>query len=153
MFDWKRSTREAAFEQFSEDVKAQIQEYIKLYNLRDILSDAPICIETHSEKGRQGFFRSAETIRHYAIATPRWLVWAIREKESPVVLSALLNDVVIQDYADTPFVKLVPDCGIQVTGKFTDVAENASAFLGLEENTAGNKFKEVVIRAVQDAKK
>jgi hypothetical protein len=61
--------------------------------------------------------------------------------------------VVIQDYADTPFVKMVPDSGIQVNGKFTDVSENVSAFLGLEENAAGKKFKDVVIRAVRDAKK
>jgi hypothetical protein len=124
MSDWKRSTREAAFEQFSED-----------------------------HKGRKGLFGSAENVYQYAIVTPRWLVWAIREKKSPAVLSALLKDVVIQDYADTPFVKLVPDSGIQVTGKFTDVSENSSAFLGLEQNATGEKFKEIVIRAVQDAKK
>jgi hypothetical protein len=48
---------------------------------------------------------------------------------------------------------MVPDSGIQVNGKFTDFSENASAFLGLEENAAGNKFKDVVIRAMQDATK
>jgi hypothetical protein len=65
----------------------------------------------------------------------------------------LLRDVVIQDYADTPSVKMIPDSGIQVNGKFTNASENASAFIGLEGNEAGNKFKELVIRAVQDAKK
>lgn len=153
MSDWKRSTREAAFEQFSDDIKAEIHRHIELYNLGNILSEVLMCIETDSEKPRKGLFGSAEIVRQCAIATPRWLVWAIRDKKSPTVLSALLKDVVIQDYAETSLVKMIPDCGIQVTGKFTDVSENASAFLGLEENAAGKKFKEVVIRAVQDAKK
>jgi hypothetical protein len=85
--------------------------------------------------------------------TPRWLLWVVHDGKSPATFSALLQDVTIQDYAETPFVKMVPDSGIQVNGKFTDVSENISAFLGLEENAAGRKFKDVVIRAVQDAKK
>jgi hypothetical protein len=48
---------------------------------------------------------------------------------------------------------MVPDSGIEVSGKFTDAAENASAFLGLEDNVAGKKFKDTMISAIQDAKK
>ena len=153
MSEWKRSTRVVTFDEFAADIKGEIQKHIKLYNLGDILSDAFMCIETDSEKARKGLFGSATSVRQCAIVTPRWLIWAVHDSKSPAALSALLRDVVIQDYADTPFVKLVPDSGIQVTGKFTDVSENASAFIGLEENEAGKKFKEVVIRAVQNAKK
>jgi hypothetical protein len=74
-------------------------------------------------------------------------------KTSAAVLSALLTEVVVQDYANTPFAKMVPDSGIEVSGKLTDATENASAFLGLEDNSVGKKFKETVIAAVQDAKK
>ena len=48
---------------------------------------------------------------------------------------------------------MVPDSGIQLNGKFTDMPENASAFIGLEENAVGKKFRERVIAAVQQAKK
>jgi hypothetical protein len=48
---------------------------------------------------------------------------------------------------------MVPDSGIQVNGKFTDMVENASAFIGLEKNAAGEKFREKVIAVVQNAKK
>ena len=48
---------------------------------------------------------------------------------------------------------MVPDSGAQVNGKFTDVSESASAFIGLEENEAGSKFKELLVNAAQDAKK
>lgn len=89
-----------------------------------------------------------------AVITSRWLIWVIHGTKTPAsAMSALLTDVVIQDYSDTQFAKLVPDSGIQVSGKFTDVTENASAFIGLEVNDAGRKFKETVIKAVQDAKK
>ncbi len=153
MSDWKRSTRELSLDQLPADMKAEFQKHLALYNLGDILSDALMCIETVSEKARKGLFGSAQSVRQCAIVTPRWLLCVVHDAKSPATLSALLTDVVVQDYADTPFVKLVPDTGLQVNGKFTDVSENISAFLGLEENAAGNKFKELVIRAVQDAKR
>lgn len=153
MSDWKRSTRELTFEQLPSEMNVEIQKHIERYNLGDILSDALMCIQTDSEKIKKGFFGSAQSVRQCAIVTSRWLVWAVSDAKSPAALSALLCDVVIQDYADTPFVKLVPDSGIQVNGRFTDVSENASAFIGLEENAAGKKFKDLVIGAVQDAKK
>ena len=153
MSDWKRSTREVSFEQLAADMRSEIQKHIDLYNLGDILSDALMWIETNSEKAKKGLFGSTQFVHQCAVVTPRWLLWVVNDGKSPAALSAMLNDVVIQDYADTPFVKMVPDSGIQINGKLTDVVENVSAFLGLEENAAGKKFKEVVIRAVQDAKK
>jgi len=59
----------------------------------------------------------------------------------------------VEDYAQTPFVKMIPDSGIHVTGLFTDAGESVSAFIGLDEGTAGKKFRDVIIRATQDAKK
>lgn len=154
MSEWKRSTRELSFEQLPEEMKAEIQKHIELYNLGDILSDISMCIQSDAEKVKKGLFGTAETNQMGAVLTPRWLVWAIMEtKTPPSALSALLQDIVVQDYADTPFAKMVPDSGLQVNGKFTDMTENASAFIGLEENNVGRKFKETVIGAVQDAKK
>ena len=155
MSDWKRSTREVSVEQLPADVKAEIQRHIELYNLGDVLSDALMCIQTNSEKPKKGLFGSAESVRQCAVVTPRWLIWAVSGTKTPqpAVLSALLTDLVVQDYAETQFAKMVPDSGIQVNGKFTDVSENASAFIGLEENAAGKKFKETVIAAIQNMKK
>ena len=89
-----------------------------------------------------------------AILTPRWLIWSVDEsKGKPTVLSAQLIHATVQDYAQTPFVKMVPDSGIQVSGMFTDASESVSAFIGLEENLAGQKFREAVIKAAAAAKK
>lgn len=154
MSDWKRSTREMTWEQLPPDMKTEIQRHIERYNLSDILSEVVMCIQTDSEKAKKGLFGSTELVHQSVILTPRWLIWSASGTKTPVAtLSAFLQDVVIQDYATTPFMKMIPDSGIEVTGKFTDVAENESAFIGLEENASGKKFKELVIGAVQNAKK
>jgi hypothetical protein len=64
-----------------------------------------------------------------------------------------LIHVTIQDYAQTSFAELIPDSGIQVTGLFTNAGEGASAFIGLEENVAGNSFKDLTIKTSQAARK
>ena len=66
---------------------------------------------------------------------------------------SFVTDIVIQDYADTPFAKMVPDSGVEVSGMFTGARESASAFLGLEENAAGQRFRQTLIKAAADAKK
>ena len=154
MSDWKRSTQAISFEQMPIALKAEIQKHVERYQLGDILSEALMCIQTVSEKAKKGILGSREMVYLGAVVTPRWLIWAVEgTKRSAAVLSALLAEVVVQDYANTPFSKMIPDSGIDVSGKFTDAVENASAFIGLEDNAVGKKFKETVIEAVQNAKK
>jgi hypothetical protein len=152
--DWKRVTHEISFDQVPAELKAAVDQHLELYKLGDILSDTLIGIQSDSEKAKKGLFGAAESNRLVAFLTPRWLLWVVSGNKTPATAtSALLNDLVIQDYASTPFAKMVSDTGIQVNGKFTDVAENTSVFIGLESNAAGQKFKELAISAVQEAKK
>jgi hypothetical protein len=154
MSDWKRKTEEIPFESLPAEMIPAINRHIERHNLGPILADALMCVQTDSEKARKGLFGRAETVRIGAVVTPRWLIWAISETKTPVtVLSAQLSNVTIQDYAQTPFAKMVPDSGIQVNGMFTDASESISAFIGLDESPAGRKFSEAVIKAAQDAKK
>jgi hypothetical protein len=153
MSDWKRTTREVPFEGLAPEMVTAIKSHIELYNLGSILSDALICIQTDSEKAKKGLFGKTENVSQGVVVTPRWLVWAVKSTGAPAVLSAQLSNVTIQDYAQTQFAKMVPDSGIQVNGMFTDVSENASAFIGLDDGEAGKKFKEIVIKSAQDAKK
>ena len=154
MSEWKRSTRELSFDQLPDLMKTEIDRHIELYNLGGILSGALMCIHSNATKAKAGLFGAAEINQMGVVLTPRWLVWAISGTETPPsALSALLQEIVVQDYADTPFAKMVPDSGVQVNGKFTDVSESASVFIGLEENEAGRKFKELLVNAVQEAKK
>ena len=154
MSNWKRKTQEVSFENLSPEMIASINQHIEQYNLGPILSDAIMCIHTASEKIKKGLFGREETVYTGAVITPRWLVWVTNgTKMETTVLSARLNDVVVQDYAQTEFAKMIPDSGINVTGKFTDVSENSTAFIGLDVSAAGDKFKATAIKAVQDAKK
>ena len=154
MSDWKRSTKEIPFESLPPHMVAAINRHIGQYNLGPILADTLMCIQTDSEKGKKGLFDKAEIVQVGAMLTPRWLLWAIHGTNTQTaVLSAQLINIIVQDYAQTAFAKMIPDSGIEVSGMFTDASESTSAFIGLEENAVGNKFRETMIKAAQDAKK
>lgn len=154
MSDWKRLTKEVSLESLRPELVSAIREHVERYRLGAILNEALMCIQTESEKAKKGLFGSAETVYQGAVLTPRWLLWAVSgTKTQAAVLSAQLRDVTVQDYAQTQFARLVPDSGIQVSGRFTDVSESSSAFIGLEDNAAGRKFKDAAIQAVQEARK
>lgn len=154
MSDWKRTTKEIAFEHLPSQMASAINQHIERYNLGSSLSDILMCVQTDSEKVKKGLFGKAETVQIGAVLTPRWLLWAIQGTNTPTtVLSAQLINLTVQDYAQTPFAKMIPDSGVEISGLFTDASESASAFIGLEENAAGHKFRETVIRAAQHAKK
>jgi len=154
MSEWTRTTQEVTFEGLRPEMVAAIQQHLEQYNLGSILSDALMVVQTDSEKAKKGLFGGAEIVHMGVVLTPRWLVWVISgTKTKTAVLSAQLRDVVVQDYAQTQFAKIISDMGIQVSGRFTGVSDNVSAFIGVDDSAAGRKFKEIVIQAVQDAKK
>jgi hypothetical protein len=154
MSDWKRTTKEMTIDGLRPELIAAIRIHVEKYNLGDILSNALMCVQTDSEKVKKGLLGGAEIVFTGVVITPRWLVWATSgTKAKTAVLSALLSDVVVQDYAISSFAKMIPDTGLNVSGKFTDVAENGSAFIGLDDGIAAGKFMETVIKAVQEAKK
>jgi hypothetical protein len=155
MGDWRRTTRECSFESLQSGMIAAVNKHIEQYNLEDIPSKAIMCIETSSENIRKGIFGSGdETVLTGVLLTPHWLIWAIDgDRSGGVVMSARLAEVVVQDYAETQYAKMVPDDGLEVSGSFTDALEKGSAFIGLDKGVAAQKFKDVVTRAVQDAKK
>lgn len=154
MSDWKRTTKEASLESLPSEVRAAIEQHIDQHNLGPILADALMCIQMSSEKIKKGVFGKPEVVQMAAFVTPRWLVWSVDQpKTEPAVLSAQLIHVTVQDYAQTPFAKMVPDSGVEVSGIFTDASESASAFIGLEENVPGQKFRQLLIKAAAEAKK
>jgi len=154
MSDWKRTTREVSFENLPSEIVSAIHQHIEQYNLGPILGDAWMCIQTDSEKVKKGLFGNTEIVQMAAVVTPRWLVWSVDQPTTQAaVLSAQLINVTVQDYSQTPFAQMVPDSGVQVIGMFTGASENASAFIGLEEGTVGQRFRQILIKAAADAKK
>lgn len=153
MGDYKRTTRECTLDSMRPDLSAAIRAHVEKHTLGDILSAPVMCIETTSEKIKKGLFGGGETVYTGAVltASPGWLVWASGGTKAPMgVLSARLNQMRVEDYAKSDFAKMIQDTGIFVHALFTDASEAGSTFIGLEENTAGKKFKEAVIAAVQE---
>lgn len=154
MGEWIRSTREVTVAGLARDMAAAIRRHVEFYDLGPILDEAVLCVETESQKPKRGLFARAELVRQSMVLTPRWLVWAVDgTKSAPAVTSAQLVDVVVADYAQTRFAEVVPDTGLQVSGRFTDARENGSAFLGLDDGPAGTRFTQAVLRAAQSAKR
>lgn len=154
MSEWKRNSRELSFDNLPPELVSAIHQHVERYNLGSILSDALMCIQTDSEKAKKGLFGKPEQVQVGMMVTPRWLLWAMQGTQTPpTVLSALLQAITVQDYAQTSYARMIPDSGLEVSGIFTDASEPVSAFLGLDDGAAAKKFKEIVIRAVQDAKK
>ena len=140
--EWKRITKEILFESLPSQMASAINQHIEQHNLGPILSDVLICIQTDSEKLKKSMFGQAEVVHAAVVVTPRWLVWAIQGAKTPSsVLSAQLRNITVQDYAQTSFAKMIPDSGVEVSGMFTDNSESVSAFIGLDESVAANKFK------------
>lgn len=160
MQDWNRSTHESSLENFSSQVTTAIHQHLVEYQLGQILSNVLICLETKSEKVKKGLFGGTGMILTDLILTPAWLLWAMVEVgESIRVISARLADIVVVDYSKSSMAKLIPDTGIDVTGEFTGVTRwnpselRGSIFMGVENNSAGIKFLDMLIKSVEEAKK
>jgi hypothetical protein len=160
MRDWNRSTHECPLESFPADVVSALNEHIEQHNLGKILADALLCIETKSVKIKKGLLGSGETIATYAVLTPRWLIWAIRDgKDRLNVISAQLADIVVTNYSKSKMAHLIQDSGVDITGYFTGATQmslsegRGSIFIGLGADISGNKFEETIIHAMQNVKK
>lgn len=161
MSDWNRSSKECTLENLKAENRSGIQKHIESYNLGPILDDRLMCIETSSEKKKKGLFGGGGDSRVVAsiVLTPRWLIWAVTgDKSGTGMLSAQLRDAVITDYAESSFNKMVPDNGIQVTAIFTGTfagspTEKGTMFIPLGDEAVGQRFKQAVIQAAQEAKK
>lgn len=142
------------FESLRPELLQAINRHIEKYNLGEILSDVLMCVQTDSEKVKKGLFGGTELVYTGAVITPRWLVWATSgTKTQTSASSAQLNDVTIQDYAESSFVKMIPDSGLNVSGRFTDASGDGLTFIGLEDNAAGAKFKQIALQTAQEAKR
>ena len=150
MGDYKRTTRECTLDTMRPELGAALRAHVEKYNLGDVLSQVTVCVETTSEKIKKGLFGGGETIYTAAVLTKDWLVWAnCGTKVTPHAMSARLGQITVQDYATSSFAKLIPDTGVNVNGLTTDSSEAGTTFIGLEENAAGRKFREVLIAAAQ----
>lgn len=156
MGDYNRSTKEVSFDQITPDVMQAINLYIEKHNLGDILKDVSDCSISTNEKIKKGLFGGGagpKLLVQTAILTKRWLILADRVDQNAIFVRTMqLSDITIEDYEKSSFNAVMPDTGLNVNGMFTDGKEKGTFFLPLGKDAAGDKFKEAVIRSVQEAK-
>ncbi|MBI3161269.1 MAG: hypothetical protein HYZ23_02105 [Chloroflexi bacterium] len=156
MGDYNRSTRETTIANLPSETTDALNKHIERYELGSILDDALICVEANSEKIKKGLFSGpgAKVVKSVIILTPRWLLEVVKaDNDAAFARSAQLTDITISDYEKSPFYAKIPDTGVQVSGRYTDTSESSTSFIGLGKDAAGEKFKSMLIEAVQDAKK
>lgn len=156
MADYNRSTRELTLDSLPAAMSAALMAHVDQYELGDALGDALICIEATSEKIKKGLFSGPgpKVMKMGVVLTPRWL-FEIRaaDHEAPYARSLRLADIVVEDHEKSAFAKMMPDTGMHITGQATGASEAGTSFLGLGQDAAGEKFKQMLIQAVQAAKK
>ena len=154
MPDWLRSTHSRTLDGLEAGIQAAVRAHLKLHNLGDILADYLACVETTSERIGKGILGRGGRIVVAVVVTPYWLIWAIRASDPEVtVMSARLADILVKDYEATPFANRIPDQGVEISGTFTDVSEQGSAFIGLGSEPAAQVFRATLTAAVHAAKR
>lgn len=145
MSDYIRTTRECTLDSLQPALSAAIQKHIERHGLGIQDADILVCCETISTKPKKGLFGKAEVILTGMLVTSHWLVWAAgKENETPVVISARLSDITVQDYETSDFYKMVPDSGLNISGLRTDTPQAGTSFIGLGPEPAAQKFRQVI---------
>lgn len=155
MGDYNRSTKELAIDNLPSEAKAAIEKHLEQFNLGPLLKDAYFCIETRSEKIKKGIFSGPlpKLMISIAILAPRWLIQVLQSDSQPAYANSVqLRDLAISDYGKNPMYSKLPDNGLEVTGMYTSSIESGTRFIGLGKEEAGEKFKSMLIDAVQKAK-
>jgi hypothetical protein len=145
MSETKRITRLCTIDELKPVLSSAIRAHIKQYQLGEIESSILICCETTSVQQKKGFFGGSENAMSAAIITPQWLVWVecINNKIAEVN-SALLSHIDVHDYAGSAMGTIVPDTGMNITGRYTNAVKTGQAFIGIGTDQNGNKFREVL---------
>ena len=149
-----RSTRECTFSDLRLKLVSAIHNHIEEYKLGDVESSLLICCETTSTTQKTGLFANgSETTVSGMIVTTKLLIWTNgKKKDKPIVRSALLRNIDVQDFENTAMYRVNPDSGMNITGRYTDVTKQGQAFIGLGIDPAGEKFRQVLQQAIQKAR-
>ena len=146
-----RSTRECTFADLRPELVTAIRKHIEKYKLGNIESTLLICCETTSATQKTGLFTNgSETTVTGMLVTVQLLIWTNgSKKDKPLVRSALLRNIDVQDFENTAMYQVNPDSGMNITGRYTDVTKQGQAYIGLGTDPAGEKFRQVLQHAIQ----
>ena len=140
-----RTTRACTVETLDTVLKAAIHAHGVKYGLDDIESEVLMCCETTSVNHRTGLFSSMKTTLSAVYITPKWLVWAESTDHKPAGAgSAMLRSINVRDYQNTASYAVMPDHGLNITGRYTDKNRTGITFIGLGSDIDGQKFRQLL---------
>ncbi len=152
MGDYQRVTRECSFDSMKPALATAVRNYIENHHLGDVETAVLFCGETTSTRQKKKLFgKKVEEIITGVILTPKWLIWATgQENTPPAVLAARLSTIQIEEYEQSAMYNMVQDNGINVSGLPTGDGVG-TAFIGLGPEPAAQKFRELLKKAVEEA--
>jgi hypothetical protein len=155
MREYQRTTRECSFNALSPEIITAIRKYTEKNAFGDIEANILICIETSSEKIKQGFFSKVFGGGNYAVkmaivVTSERILWAtVDNKNATSVLAARLNEIEVKDFSSD----LVEDCGLEIFGLISGFSERATAFIGLGEEDGAQKLRHILKESAEIARR
>jgi hypothetical protein len=153
MADNTRVTRECSMEDMTPVLSAAIRAHIAEYKMDGIESSIQMCTETESTQKKKGVFGGSEKAIQGVILAGEWLAWAesLGGKRASAG-SARLTQIEMRDYESTTMFGIVPDSGVNLTGRFSDASQAGQLFIALDPGLAGKKFRELLREAIKNSK-
>jgi len=148
------TTHACTIEELNPDLKNALRAHGTQFSLEDIESDVLMCCETKAILQKSGLFGTKETSISAAYLTPKWLVWAVAKNGSVARAgSAQLRDIEARDYESTAMFSIVPNQGLNITGRYTDVNKTGITFISLGSEQDGQNFRHILKEALKKAAK
>lgn len=153
MTDNRRITRECAMKDLDQALLAAMHAHIAEYQLGSIEANIQMCCETASVQKKKSVFGGSETAILGLVLTDKWLIWAetIAGKHTSAG-SANLKQIEMRDYEETAMFNIIPDSGINITGRYSDSKQTGQLFVGLDTGPAGRNFRELLRKAIKNSK-
>ena len=148
------STHACTIEELNATLKAALRAHGTRYDLRDIESGVLMCCETTSTHQKKGVFGGTETTISAVYVTPKWLVWANsaggRAAEAG---SVQLLQAEVHNYETTAMFAVIPNQGLNITGRYTGGNKTGITFISLESKSDGQNFRCTLDEALNNAAK
>jgi hypothetical protein len=144
-----RKTRICSLDTLDEELKTAMHAHALKHGLNDLESNVLICCETLSVRAKKGFWGGIQTTLSAAYVTPKWLVWAdSTDRNDANVSASQLIHVEIWDDRATTDSSLTVNEGLNITGLYTVKKKTGMAFIALDSNADGRKFRQVLEEAL-----
>jgi len=161
MDEYDRTTRECAnLNYMRPELADAIRRHLVENELTALEVEAILCCETTSTKRKvtlvdRLLFGNPDKIHHEGILlTPAWLIWARSgEKYGTSVSFARLSEIELLNTSEElrkMNAKIVPE-GIWVFGLISRLPKRATIFIGLGQEPAAQKLREVLKEAIKKA--